>query len=58
MVTGTASCFRRGELIRTDEVLKQIDESMGSEPTLLHKAEKRRILARLDARLAELQGGG
>ena len=42
----------------TDEVLKQIDESMGSEPTLLHKAEKRRILARLNARLAELQGGG
>ena len=41
----------------TDEVLKQIDESMGSEPTLLHKAEKRRILARLNARLAELQGG-
>ena len=42
----------------TDEVLKQIDESMGSEPTLLHKPEKRRILARLNARLAELQGGG
>ena len=42
----------------TDEVLKQIDESMGSEPTRLPKAEKRRILARLNARLAKLQGGG
>jgi hypothetical protein len=42
----------------TDEVLKQIDESMGSEPTLLHKAEKRRILEQLNARLVELQGGG
>ena len=42
----------------TDEVLKQIDESMGSEPTFLSKAKKRRILARLNARLAELQGGG
>ena len=42
----------------TDKVLKQIDESMGSEPTSLSKAEKRRILARLNARLAELQGGG
>ncbi len=41
----------------TDEVLKQIDESMGSEPTRLPKAEKQRILARLNARLAELQGG-
>ena len=41
----------------TDEVPKQIDESMGSEPTRLPKAEKRRILARLNARLAELQGG-
>ena len=42
----------------TDEVLKQIDESMGSEPTSLSKAEKQRILARLNTRLAELQGGG
>ena len=42
----------------TDELLKQIDESMGSEPTPLHKAEKRRILAQLNARLAELHGGG
>jgi hypothetical protein len=42
----------------TDEVLKQIDENMGSEPARLHKAEKRRILERLNARLAELQGGG
>ena len=51
-------CFRRGELIRPTNYFKQIDESMGSEPTSLHKAEKRRILAQLNARLAELQGGG
>ena len=32
----------------TDEVLKQIDQSMGSEPRPLSQAEKRRIVAQLD----------
>jgi hypothetical protein len=43
----------------TDEVLEQIDENMTDDgQTLLSKAAKRRILARLDARLDELRAGG
>jgi hypothetical protein len=41
----------------TDEVLEQLDQTLDTRTTL-SRAEKRRILAQLHARLAELQGGG
>jgi hypothetical protein len=41
----------------TDEVLEQLDQMLDTRTTL-SRAAKRRILAQLHARLAELQGGG
>jgi hypothetical protein len=40
-----------------DDVLTQIDQSLGTEPRPLSKADKQGILARLHARLSQLGGG-